>query len=192
MAGRAGRLFGLAKWLTLPLGLVSGCAWLSLANPATCMFDESFWVRNDTSTPIWFTPIGHFPSLTERRVIPQRLVRGVGLPSLGDSHRVGPGQSIAITYDSDDIVVSELVIRSASLPSPRVFPVKRPIVNGATLIVEDFDSLPLAKPVHLEGASNYSCWRSWLLLLVFVVPLGFSSVARRLNRQSLRSSASAA
>ena len=158
-----------------------------MANPAMCMFDEYFVVRNGSTSSIQVTPIGHFPTQSARRVIPQRWGPGFALPPLGDAHRIGPGQSTTITYDSDDIVLSEFVVESEAVPGPRVLPVLHPHRQGFTFVVDELAALPAARQEHLYGASSYTCWRTWALLFAFVIPFGFLAAYQRANRRAFRS-----
>jgi hypothetical protein len=113
-------------------------------------------------------------------VIPQHThaSQGVVLPSFRDAHRLRPGEGIEITYDADDLILSEFLIEGESLSTPALLSTTLPSERRDTFTITDPARLPAAAQSHIDGARRWGSWTSWASLFVFMVPLTLLSLHR--------------
>jgi len=166
----------LSALITSPLALLSACGWLNCWNPMQRAFEESFVVRNHSRDTLRVTPIGHFDDSARRRVLPQHSPTDPTFPALADSRRIQPGEEARITYDADDITLSELVVESDVLAVPAVVSA-RVSTPKAVYIIRDIGSLPPATGEHLDGLRRGASLHQWSIMFAFVIPLGLLGIS---------------
>lgn len=82
-------------------------------NPMALLFLVTFTVENQSGEPIHVTPIGAFDFSTARATLPITISKNFYLIGLSSREFTIPnGESVAITYDADDINFTELIVRT--------------------------------------------------------------------------------
>lgn len=120
-------------------------------------FVEPLTVENRTGQPLLITPVGSVHGREHRAPLPTVMFALLALPSpRAGLFPLGPGESVTLHYDRDDIIVSELVIedergRIRQLAVNR----ERTREHGsldARYVLEDMESLPTASPAVLAAS----------------------------------------
>jgi len=140
----------LAFVLTLPIGAI-GCLGLlvGVVNIDVMAFEHTVTVHNGAGEVIWVTPIdGQNP--LRRFAVPELKSPPLALSSLLGRRaiRVEAGATHNIRYDSDDMMVTELLVETQAR-TPRSLPVEW---TRTEYEVADVDQLPPAHPTAVRAS----------------------------------------
>ena len=107
------------SWLSCFGSLLLGCSLLlsvSLGVGAGLAFCTTFTIENGSDQTISVTPVGAVGPLGSRQPLPTCRNFVYSFPeSIRGGYQLRPGESVAITYDWDDINLSEIVVDQAGV-----------------------------------------------------------------------------
>ena len=97
-----------------PLWIVLGRSIIFVFSPIHFLFNTCFWVENETSQTILFSPIGRIIH-TQFRLLPQYAIPFVGvIASRQSRHNLPPGSGELVCYNWDDVSFTALHIETQS------------------------------------------------------------------------------
>lgn len=178
-------LGGLLTSCLLALLLIAMVSWMTYPNPMLLAFLFRFDVVNESGETVWITPIGAIDREGERRVLAQYTEGGEAIPAGQErNQKVQPGETLRIVYDWDDINFSEILVRDAAGngrvlvvdATPTVDQFHSPESNR--FVIPQLDSLApapadVAEAVEWQPAITDLVWRRALIVVPFLVPVGF-------------------
>ena len=135
-------------------------------------------VENHTGQALLITPVGTIGD-GYKAALPTLMFAMPALPALrAGRYRLGPGESVTILYDMDDIHFSEIVIEDnrgrilqfVADPEPTKNQYHGPLKKG--YILEDVDTLPMASPavIRASAAAPRRAYCAAFLLLLLIAP----------------------
>ena len=97
-----------------PLWIVLGRPIIFVFFPTHLLFNTCFWVENETSQTIFFSPVGRITH-TQFRLLPQYAIPFVGvIASRQSHHNLAPGSGELVCYNWDDVSFTALHIETQS------------------------------------------------------------------------------
>jgi hypothetical protein len=152
---------------------------LNSVNPMQLTFVTEFRVENQTTRPLWVTPIGTF-NTGGKCVLPQFATSVPAIPAVRSRDlRLEPGGSTWIIYDWDDLNFSEIVVRDARGEYRQLVvdpdPPKRNYYRNKRerYVIEEWESLPAATANVLAAALNLDRqWWIWGLFAIGLIVMG--------------------
>lgn len=176
--------------VALPLTAFFGLVVIGPFNPMLSMFMADVEIRNGTAETLRVTPVAATERAGERVLLPT--YRGHWPARPVPPHRdtaLAPGASLRLTYDRDDCVLAEVVVRRASgeLRQVTVTDVGRNPISGcrpehAPVAIVGLDRLPLPEayvtaPLERTGGRGWELPGLGLLALGPIIHLGTGAAA---------------
>lgn len=158
-------LLKLLKYATYPFLVLSGL--LLLGGGFGAAFVTYFNVENRTGAAIVVTPVGTVGTAGFRSPLPVKLVSVLPLPAFqSGGYPLGPGESVTIHYDMDDINFSEIVVATEAGQTLQLVTDPTPTENQyhgplqRHYVIEDLASLePAPLPVQEAARAADAQWR---------------------------------
>jgi hypothetical protein len=146
------------------------------------LYVASFQIVNQTSWPLWITPVGTYGS-GKKHLLRLFIAAFPALDALRQkNHRIKPGRSKRIHFDRRGLGYYEVVVRNSEGEYRQLIlePVPSKVncyrLNDSRFVIENWDSLaPVSDDVLTAALEASKGWMMWMLILIGFSMLYFYS-----------------